>query len=78
EVDAGERELVASGVAVDPATLRPVFDATLASILGEATLSVPAPGWVQRGGRTGRHTEHLGHMLAEMQSLQRSYPGATW
>ena len=42
------------------------------------TLERPADGWMQSGGRSGRHTEHLGHLLAEMQFLQRSYPGATW
>ena len=42
------------------------------------TLVRPSDGWMQSGGRDGRHTEHLGHLLAEMQFLQRTYPGATW
>ena len=78
EADATERELVESGVAVDPDTLRPIYDRKVAEILAEATLSVPKAGWMQSGGRTGRHSEHLGHLLSEMQFLQRSYPGATW
>jgi ring-1,2-phenylacetyl-CoA epoxidase subunit PaaC len=44
-----------------------------------ATLRIPADeAWMQRGGKTGVHTEHLGYILAEMQFLQRAYPGAQW
>jgi ring-1,2-phenylacetyl-CoA epoxidase subunit PaaC len=51
----------------------------VAGVLTEATLDVPDPGaWSQSGGTTGRHTEHLGYLLAEMQSLARAHPGATW
>lgn len=48
------------------------------AVFEEATISVPENVWMQEGGKTGRHTEHLGFILAEMQYLQRSYPGATW
>ena len=78
ETDAGEQDLAAQGVAVDPASLRPDWDATLDRVLHDATLTRPAAAWMQRGGRTGRHSEHLGHLLAELQHLQRAYPGATW
>ena len=47
-------------------------------VLARATLTQPADGWMQSGGRDGRHTEHLGHLLAEMQILPRTYPGASW
>jgi len=47
-------------------------------VLTRATLPIPNDGWMQSGGREGRHTEHLGHLLAEMQILPRSFPGATW
>jgi len=47
-------------------------------VLRQATLSVPVADWTPAGGRLGRHTEHLGHMLAEMQSLARAHPGAQW
>jgi ring-1,2-phenylacetyl-CoA epoxidase subunit PaaC len=47
-------------------------------VIQRATLVVPDDGYMQRGGREGRHTEHLGHLLSEMQILQRSYPGAKW
>lgn len=51
---------------------------TVADVLGRATLKIPDDGYMQRGGRQGRHTEFLGHLLSEMQILQRSHPGATW
>jgi ring-1,2-phenylacetyl-CoA epoxidase subunit PaaC len=70
--------LVADAILPDPATLRPHWDATLARVLSEATLDRPRDGWMQSGGRRGIHTEHLGHMLAVMQHLQRAHPGATW
>jgi ring-1,2-phenylacetyl-CoA epoxidase subunit PaaC len=50
----------------------------LGQVFAEATLTLPERGWAQSGGIHGRHTEHLGFMLAEMQFLQRAYPGATW
>jgi ring-1,2-phenylacetyl-CoA epoxidase subunit PaaC len=78
ETDEVERVLIGAKVAVDPPTLRSSFDATLDRILGEATLPRPRDGWMQSGGRQGRHSEHLGHVLAELQYLQRAYPGATW
>jgi ring-1,2-phenylacetyl-CoA epoxidase subunit PaaC len=78
ETDAIEQALIASGVAVDPATLRPAFDATLDRWLSDATLKRPRDGWMQTGGRQGRHSEHLGQVLAELQYMQRAYPGATW
>ncbi len=78
ELDAPERELVAAGIAVDPESLRATWDATIAHVLGEATLARPDGTWMQRGGRGGRHSEHLGHLLAEMQHLPRTYPGVTW
>jgi len=49
------------------------------AVLEEATLSQPAENiWMQSGGKKGVHTEHLGFILAEMQFLQRAYPGAEW
>jgi ring-1,2-phenylacetyl-CoA epoxidase subunit PaaC len=78
EVDEVEGTLIAAGIAVDPAPLRAEFDRTLTHILAEATLVRPASAWSQTGGRSGRHSEHLGHILAELQFLQRAYPGARW
>jgi len=79
ETDESDRVLIAQGLAPDPATLRPEWDATVARVFDEAALPVPRPGaWMQSGGRRGVHSEHLGHMLAVMQHLPRSYPGAVW
>ena len=50
----------------------------VAAILKEATLQMPEDGWMDNGGRNGRHTEHFGPLIAEMQYLQRSYPGLAW
>lgn len=71
-------DLVAQGVCPDPPGLRPTWDKTVDGILAEATLSRPTARSVLRGGRAGRHTEHLGHILSDLQYLQRSFPSATW
>jgi ring-1,2-phenylacetyl-CoA epoxidase subunit PaaC len=76
EADAGVGEL--PGLAVNPATLRPAWTAFVEPVLEEATVSVPQPTWRARGGRGGVHTEHLGHLLPEMQYLHRAHPGAKW
>ncbi len=73
-----EEELVAAGIAVDPMVIRPVFDTTVADVMAEANITMPADPYQRLGGRTGFHTEHLGHVLAEMQSLYRSHPGVSW
>ncbi|MCE8515888.1 phenylacetate-CoA oxygenase subunit PaaC [Ruegeria pomeroyi] len=77
--DAVDAEMVAAGIAPDPASLRADYDAILAEVMAEATLSIPKSGFAHKGGRDGRmHTEHLGHLLTSMQWLQRAYPGARW
>jgi ring-1,2-phenylacetyl-CoA epoxidase subunit PaaC len=78
EVDPGERALIEAGIAVDPATLRPQWLKTISDIVAEATLTLPKSDWMQQGGRSGRHSEHLGHLLSELQSMQRTFPGVTW
>ena len=78
EVDASERALIDAGSAVDPATLHPQWLKTISSVVDEATLALPKSGWMQQGGRSGRHSEHLGHLLSELQSMQRTFPGVTW
>jgi ring-1,2-phenylacetyl-CoA epoxidase subunit PaaC len=78
EVDPGERALIEAGTAVDPATLRPQWLKTISDIVAEATLTLPKSDWMQQGGRSGRHSEHLGHLLSELQSMQRTFPGVTW
>ncbi len=78
DVDDSERGLVDAGIAVDPASMRPQWLQTISSVLDEATLTLPKSDWMQQGGRHGRHSEHLGHLLSELQSMQRTFPGATW
>jgi ring-1,2-phenylacetyl-CoA epoxidase subunit PaaC len=78
EVEASERGLIGEGVAVDPAALRPQWLKTVSDVVGEATLAPPKSDWMQQGGRNGRHSEHLGHLLSELQSMQRTFPGAIW
>ena len=51
---------------------------TVAAIIKKATLTMPDDGWMASGGKDGRHTEHFGYLLAEMQHLQRTYPGVEW
>jgi ring-1,2-phenylacetyl-CoA epoxidase subunit PaaC len=77
-VDDSEGALIDAGIAIDPAALRPQWLKTVADIVNEATLGLPKSNWMQQGGRSGRHSEHLGHLLSELQSMQRTFPGATW
>jgi len=77
--DAADLAMVGQGVAPPSETLRAAFLEHVAEIFAEATLTMPDPAaWMQRGGKQGRHSEHLGFILAEMQFLQRAYPGAEW
>jgi ring-1,2-phenylacetyl-CoA epoxidase subunit PaaC len=71
-----EKELM--GIAVDPAVIRPLWDDRVGEVLAEAGLGVDPGTWMQTGGKEGRHTEELGYLLAEMQFLQRAYPGCEW
>ncbi len=73
-----EQALVRDGIAPDRAALKPAWDTTIDRVLAEATLKRPPDRWMQTGGRASQHTEHLGHLLAEMQVLHRAHPGARW
>ena len=75
EVDA---VLCAKGIVPDLDLLRAPWEAMVGDVLGRATLIIPNAPMRMTGGRLGRHTEHLGHMLAEMQIVARSHPGAQW
>ncbi|MEO8715164.1 MAG: 1,2-phenylacetyl-CoA epoxidase subunit PaaC [Acetobacteraceae bacterium] len=78
EADAAETTLIAAGAIPDPTPIRAAWSARLDAVLARATLTRPSPGWAQLGGRDGRHGEHLGLLLAELQYMQRAYPGAGW
>lgn len=71
--------LDAQAIASDVSALRAPWLAQLRETFAQATLTLPDPeAWMQKGGKQGRHTEHMGYLLAEMQFLQRAYPGAQW
>lgn len=76
--DAVDDAMAAQGIAVDVRTMGPAFRSNVDRVVRASTLTLPVDGWKPVGGRTGRHTEHLGHLLAEMQILARSHPGASW
>ncbi|WP_043581414.1 1,2-phenylacetyl-CoA epoxidase subunit PaaC [Gemmatimonas phototrophica] len=78
ERDAVDDAVAAMGIAVDTAALRSLWDGLVNDVLQRATLTRPPETGPRRGGRTGRHSEHLGHMLATMQSVARAHPGARW
>ncbi len=78
EMDDVDAEMVRNGIGVDLESLRPAWTEQVEKTLAEATLQVPAGKWMQRGGKRGVHSEKLGYLLAEMQFLQRAYPGARW
>jgi ring-1,2-phenylacetyl-CoA epoxidase subunit PaaC len=78
ESDDVEVELVASGVAADPAVLHDRWRDTVSATLAEATLTMPDDGSRQTGGRTGRHTESFSYLVGELQVLARAHPGASW
>lgn len=77
--DAVDEAVADMGVGPLPSTMRPAWDAQVDAVFAQATLTRPESGFTHRGGRSGaRHTEHLGHMLAQMQVLQRAHPEAAW
>ncbi|TGE25498.1 phenylacetate-CoA oxygenase subunit PaaI [Hymenobacter aquaticus] len=75
---ATEQALQAAGIIPDYATLLPAMEAHLHHVFQEATVPVPQGVFMMTGGKEGRHTEHLGYILAELQYMQRTYPGMQW
>ena len=75
---ATEKALQEQGIIPDYQPIKAQWDAHVARVFEEATLAVPQDVWMQRGGKEGRHSEHLGFILAELQYLQRAYPGLEW
>lgn len=76
--EAPDAELVAANILVDPTTFRSDWDGFVQATLADAGLELPQVGRGTAGGRSGRHSEHLGHLLSDMQFLQRAYPDASW
>lgn len=78
DMDEVDAQLLADGIGVDASALKPKWDEAVNAVLVEATLGRPEDSWSVRGSREGKHSEHLGFLLAEMQFLQRAYPDAKW
>jgi len=76
--DTTDAQLVAAGIIPDAAKIQKVWAADVDSTLATATLTKPDTDHVQSGGKQGIHTEHMGYLLAEMQFMQRAYPGSQW
>ncbi len=73
-----ESNLIARNIIPDYVDLKTEWMQTVQTVLEEATLQIPVNGWQRDGGRKGLHSEHLGFILAELQYMQRAYPGMTW
>ena len=71
-------DLIARGIIPEPSAIAAAFRAEIAATFAAARLTVPETDLVRTGGRNGVHTEHMGFILAEMQYLQRTYPGVNW
>lgn len=79
EMDGLDEAAVQAGIGVDLQALRPGWKQKVQEVMREATLTLPEMHYMQSGGRhEGLHTEHLGHILAEMQYVQRAYPNMKW
>ena len=73
-----EQQAFEAGFAPDLNILKPLWQEKVEDILAESTLFIPENKYQQKGGKTGVHSEHMGFILADMQFLQRAYPGANW
>jgi ring-1,2-phenylacetyl-CoA epoxidase subunit PaaC len=73
-----EFKVIEEGTGVDLSAIKNKWEEKIRSVFEEATLPLPENTWMQSGGKEGKHTEYLGFILAEMQFLQRAYPGAEW
>lgn len=72
ELDLGKK------ISIDVSDIKSAWTEKIKSVLEKATIFLPVGGWMQSGGKDGKHTEHLGFILAEMQFMQRAYPGLEW
>ena len=78
EIDETASQMSNAGLLPDPSTLAKAWEAELGPIMQEANLAMPDLSFSQTGGRRGIHTEDMGFLLAELQYMQRSFPGMTW
>lgn len=73
-----EKAVATSGIGVDLEKIKKLCKERVAVVFAEANLDVPADGWMHHGGKEGKHSEHLGYILAELQFVQRAYPNMQW
>jgi ring-1,2-phenylacetyl-CoA epoxidase subunit PaaC len=73
-----DKAMQQTGIGVDLGKVKLLWMERISAVLQEATLNMPADAWMQQGGREGRHSEHLGYILTELQFVQRAYPGMEW
>ncbi|NRA11267.1 MAG: phenylacetate-CoA oxygenase subunit PaaC [Crocinitomicaceae bacterium] len=76
--DEVNQNLTENGIIPSMEGLKEEWNATVTSVLDQATLTIPTNNWEQHGGRNGKHSEHLGFILTELQYMQRAYPGMEW
>jgi ring-1,2-phenylacetyl-CoA epoxidase subunit PaaC len=77
-MNAADQDAVQHGYGVDVDALKTLWMERVKAVFDEATLAMPAGTWMQSGGKDGKHTDNLGYILAEMQFMQRTYPGMEW
>jgi ring-1,2-phenylacetyl-CoA epoxidase subunit PaaC len=73
-----DKVMAKQGIGVDLELIKKQWTDKVNEVLAEATMTIPEIGWMQQGGKEGRHTEHLGYILAELQFMQRAYPNMEW
>ncbi|MCF8276694.1 MAG: phenylacetate-CoA oxygenase subunit PaaC [Flavobacteriales bacterium] len=76
--DQSDAVIVAEGIGPDMKAIHGTWRENVKATLAEATLTIPKDGWMHSGSKAGRHTEHMGYILAELQYMQRTYPGCEW
>ena len=78
ELPKSDMQLIEQSLIVDSSAMKDSWDAKVKSVLGEAKLEIPEIPYMQSGGISGSHTEHMGHLLSDMQYMQRTYPNLEW
>lgn len=73
-----DKKMAEDGIGADLDKIRPAYFAKVKEIMDRATLNLPKDQWFQEGGKKGHHTENLGFILADLQFMQRTYPGLDW
>jgi ring-1,2-phenylacetyl-CoA epoxidase subunit PaaC len=77
-MDEVDNQLLKQHIAIDLNLVQGEWDKTVKSVIEESTLKIPTNNWIQEGGRKGKHSEHLGYILTELQYMQRTYPAMEW